>query len=78
MRMRTIDQAAEYVKASDPETALTKTAIRRLVVTGRLQSVRVGQKYLVSLEVLDSYLSGHGMAEHKMRLGAIRPVEVAQ
>lgn len=78
MRMRTIDQAAEYVKASDPETALTKTAIRRLVVTGRLQSVRVGQKYLVSLEVLDGYLSGHGTVEHKHRPGVIRPVEVAQ
>ena len=28
MRMRTIDQVAEYVRAIDPDTALTKTAIR--------------------------------------------------
>ena len=78
MRMRTIDQAAEYVRTSDPETALTKTAIRRLVVTGRLQSVRVGQKYLVSLEVLDSYLSGHSAVEQRPQVSAIRPVGVAQ
>ena len=56
MKMRTIAQAAEYVRAQDPDTALTKTAIRRLVVTGKLPSVRVGQKYLVALENLDAYL----------------------
>lgn len=30
-RMRTIDQAAAWAKEIDPETALTKTALRRLV-----------------------------------------------
>lgn len=58
MRMRTIDQAAAYMKATDPETALTKTAIRRLVTTGALPSVMIGQKYLVALENLDAYLGG--------------------
>lgn len=58
MRMRTIDQAAAYIQQSDPETAITKTALRRLVTTGQLPSVRVGVKYLVSLEALDAYLSG--------------------
>jgi len=56
MKMRTIEQAAAYVRAQDPDTALTKTAIRRLVVTGKLPSVRVGQKYLVALENLEAYL----------------------
>ncbi len=56
MKMRTIEQAAAYVRVQDPDTALTKTAIRRLVVTGKLPSVRVGQKYLVALENLDAYL----------------------
>lgn len=58
MKMRTIDQAAAYIQQSDPETAITKTALRRLVTTGQLPSVRVGVKYLVSLEALDAYLSG--------------------
>ena len=58
MRMRTIEQAAAWLMESDPETALTKTALRRLVVTGQLPSVRVGQKYLIALETLDDYLAG--------------------
>ena len=41
----------------DPETALTKTALRRLVTTGQLPAVRVGGKYLVNLEVLESFLN---------------------
>ena len=57
-RMRTIDQAAEWLRESDPDTALTKTALRRLVTTGKPPSVRVGQKYLISLETLEDYLQG--------------------
>ena len=58
MRMRTVDQAAAWLREQDPETALTKTALRRLVVTGQLPSVHVGQKYLISLETLEDYLAG--------------------
>ena len=57
-RMRTIDQAAAWLQENDPETAFTKTALRRLVVTGQIQSVRVGQKYLVNLDVLEGFLTG--------------------
>ena len=55
---RTISEAAAWFKAQDPETALTETAIRRLVRSGEVPSVRVGRKYLVNLEALESYLSG--------------------
>lgn len=58
MRARTIDQLADHLKAVDPETALTKTALRRLVVTGVIPSVRVGQKFLVTLEAVDAFLAG--------------------
>lgn len=61
-KMRTIDEAAAWLKAQDKETALTKTALRRLVTTGQLPSVRVGQKYLINLEVLESFLQGDGSA----------------
>ncbi len=58
-RMRTIDQAAAYLQEADPETAFTKTALRRLVTTNQLPGVvRIGQKYLVNLDVLEAYLSG--------------------
>lgn len=58
MQMRTIDQCAAYIKAQDPETALTKTAIRRMVIAGEIPSVRAGQKYLIALENLEKYLEG--------------------
>lgn len=57
-RMRTIDQAAAWLQENDPGTAFTKTALRRLVVTGKLPSVRVGQKYLVNLDTMEDYLLG--------------------
>lgn len=74
MRMRTILEAAEYVRSSDPETALTKTAIRRLVVTGILPSVRVGQKYLIALENLDAYLLGQAEPVDEAATDGIRRV----
>lgn len=58
IRMRTIDQAYAWLVQQDPATAITKTALRRLVTTRKLPSVLVGGKYLVSLEALESYLSG--------------------
>ena len=67
MKMRTIEQAAAYIQQSDPETAITKTALRRLVTTGQLPSVRVGVKYLVSLEALDAYLSDAEPAADRAR-----------
>lgn len=75
MRMRTIDQCAAYMKEKDPETALTKTAIRRLVVTGALPSVMIGSKYLVSLEALETYLAGERPAvQPAPGYGQIRPI----
>lgn len=57
-RMRTIRQAAQQVKSADPSTALTETALRRLLTTGALPCVRVGVKYLIDLDALEAYLCG--------------------
>lgn len=57
-RMRTISDAAAWLQQADPETAFTKTALRRLVVTGQLPSVRVGNKYLLNLDALEDFLAG--------------------
>lgn len=56
--MRTIEQAVAEIRTEDPNTALTKTALRRLVVSGAVPSVRVGAKYLLDMAALDSYLAG--------------------
>lgn len=56
--MRTIDAAAAYLKEQDPDTALTKSALRRLVNTGEVPSVRVGIRYLINLDNLERYMRG--------------------
>lgn len=57
-RMRGIEQAYKELKAMDPETELTPTGFRRLVTTGQIQSVKIGAKYLINLDVLESFLAG--------------------
>ena len=78
LHMRTIDQVMAHVKAADPETALTKTALRRMVVSGRIPSVRVGPKYLIALENLDAYLraaESGAEPESPERRGEIRRID---
>lgn len=78
MRMRTIREAFEYITAQDPETALTQTALRRLVKTGAIPSVNIGSKNLIALEAIEDYLQGRqtpAVAAPEVR-GIIRPVEV--
>ena len=74
-RMRTIDQAAAYIHERDGETALTKTALRRMVVTGALPSVRVGAKYLINLDSMEDFLeAGTSRIVTPMPSGTIRAV----
>lgn len=58
--MRTIDAAHAELIAADPGCELTKTALRRLVITGRVPSVRIGEsrngKYLVDIDQLEANL----------------------
>ncbi len=63
MRMRSLNEAFEEIRRSDPGTALTKTALRRLVTTGQIPSVRVGVKYLVSVEAIERYMEGGSVVE---------------
>jgi len=58
-RMRTISDAAAWLRQADPETAFTPTALRRLVTTGQLPSVRIGTKYLINLDTVEGYLRGN-------------------
>lgn len=58
VRTRTIREAAAYFRECDPQTCLTETAIRTLLRTGSVPSVRVGKKYLVTVEALEAYLTG--------------------
>lgn len=56
--MRTIESIMSIIKSQDPDTALTKTALRSFVVTGTIPSVKVGNKYLIALEDVEAFLGG--------------------
>lgn len=55
-RMRTVPEAAAELKALDEHTALTQCAIRRLVLDGRIKSVKAGRKHLINFDQLLEYL----------------------
>ena len=75
MKMRTISQASQWVRQTDPDSALTPTAIRRLVVAGEIPSRRAGTKYLVDLDTLEAYMRGDlKPPEPAPGYGEIRPV----
>ena len=74
-RIRTIPQAAAWAKEVDRETALTYTALRRLVLAGEIPHVRVGTKRLIALEDLEAYLELSTVSPSPAS-GVIRPVGV--
>lgn len=75
MRMRTIDQAYAELRAADPHCALAKTALRRMVVSGRIPSIRVGPKYLLDIDRLEECLFTPEKAESPTTPGGLRRLE---
>ena len=75
-KMRTINEAAAFMRQADPHTAVTNTALRRLVTSGQIPSVRVGAKYLVDLGVLDEFFGGQTAKTQTIQTGVIRPLSV--
>ena len=57
LKYRTAQQAYEEIIAIDPDTALTKHSIRKLLSSGDIPVMKVGNKTLVSLDVLFDYLA---------------------
>jgi hypothetical protein len=79
-RMRTIDAAIKELKQDDPNCALTRHALRKMVISKRVPSVQVGNKYLVNLDSLISLLSEPGaLADSPApQDGSIRPIVLKQ
>ena len=74
-RMRGIKQAITEFKQTDPNTALTERALRRLVLTREIPSVRIGTKYLINMDLLSDYLyNGSGGGEALSAAGGIRQI----
>ncbi|MBC3887259.1 hypothetical protein GH810_02910 [Acetobacterium paludosum] len=55
-RMRSVPEASAELKALDEHTGLTQCAIRRLVLDGKIKSVKAGRKHLINFDDLLAYL----------------------
>ena len=73
-RVRTIDEAIAELKAQDGKTALTRHALRQLIIKGDMPSVKVGRKYLINFAVLEDYLKGSSTTQPPQVTGGIRPL----
>jgi hypothetical protein len=51
-RMRTLDAAHALMKGIDPETSLSKHALRALAISGRIPTCSVGKKRLINVDAL--------------------------
>ena len=56
-KMRTIDNAYAEIKKLDPATNFTKCALRRMVANKEIQTIKVGNKVLINLDLLLEKLS---------------------
>lgn len=66
-RMRTVPEASAELKALDEHTALTQCAIRRLVLDGKIKSVKAGRKHLINFDDLLAYLLNPFQKKHLKR-----------
>lgn len=77
-RMRTIQEAYTWVKEKDPDSALSFSALRKLVLSGEIPHVAIGAKRLINLDTLEAYLSGEMNAPQPttQNQSGIRRIEV--
>ena len=55
-KLRTINGAHAALKELDPSTAISASAIRRLVKSGQLPSIRSGNRVYINTDVLLDFL----------------------
>jgi len=55
VKVRSLKEAMIYIKSLDEKTGISGNAIRMLVVSGKVPSVKIGKKYLVNVDTLMNY-----------------------
>lgn len=76
-RMRLISEAFAEIKEADPNTAITMTGFRRLVLDERIPSIMIGNKRLVSMEDVEYFFQyGDTPQEIPKEAGKIRPIAI--
>lgn len=56
-RVRLQKDLFPYIKEKDPNTALTPNALRQLVLDGVIPHVKIGNRKLINLDILDDFLA---------------------
>lgn len=76
-RMRTIAAAYEMLKQEDPNTAISRNYLRRIVKTGQIPVHQVGNKRLLNYDALLSFLENppESSFETPCQYGIIRPLK---
>lgn len=69
-RMRTVNEAAQELKALDPHTAMTPYHIRRLCLDGILPTVKAEKKILINLDALIEYMQDPAAEKFKPKPAA--------
>jgi hypothetical protein len=56
-RVRTLKEAHNIIKAEDSGSSISYTLIRRLVLTGKVPTMKSGKKRLIDVDVLIKYIN---------------------
>lgn len=55
-KLRLIAEAYNQIKLDDPDSAITKCGLRRMVKAGEIPVVKIGRKSLINYDLLMHYL----------------------
>ena len=76
-RMRTRDQAIALLKREDPDTNLTRNSIQYLIASGKLPTVKIGNKILLNYDLLlDIVANGFEAEDEPQEPGSIRRIDI--
>ena len=73
-KIRTIAEAIEEIKRLDPETAITARFIKEGIANGKIPIIKVGNKVLVNMESIYTFLEGEIAYETVTPVNSIRRI----
>ena len=73
-KIRTIAEAIEEIKRLDPETAITARFIKEGIADGKIPIIRVGNKVLVNMSSIFTFLEGEAVYETVTPVNCIRRI----
>ena len=56
-RIRTINQAYNLIKFEDPETGISEYMIKKLVMEGKIPSIKSGNRHYVDVDAVQNYIA---------------------